>query len=248
MEKRLITARKDSEKAVLQINKMRSEAPILLSGGERQRYTQGAITQMYPGIAIKCPVPVRRWNFDFPGGNGTNDIDVPFVEGVTDGFVGWRNVPSILNSGTDEAITSHLWLNWYRAVPLNGTYSYRFAAPEARLKLNHTLWGNGLWGTDATLKIDIYTWVSAGNATLEGYTDTLVNESKSAWGSTQGTIDEWIPVGTNGMFRAPENTPCRVTIQLQIQHWSSDKGAVSVNVEDFWYPSANPDMDIAMTD
>lgn len=251
LEKRVAAARLASEAAAKQVRTMRNECAILQTDGARRidaalgRYTEHHGIAGY--LALQEAESVRCWYFDFLGGSATPEVNAPLVEGVTDGYVGWRNVPRILNSGTDQTTTSLLWLNWFRAVPRDGSFSYRLAASHARLKLRYKLWGNGLWGTDARLNVKIFTWVSVGQAFLEGYSDTLVRATKSAWGSDTGTVDTWVPVGTNGMFRGTAGQPCWVVIQLQIQHWSCN-GGVWVDIDDFWYPSVDPDRDIVITD
>ena len=251
LNRRMQGSEKASMQAVNKIKKLRSVSPILLRGnvhrfgsisdGDRNYYN------VIDGPTYMCPEPVRRWNFNFDKGDTTPDINAPTVTDVTEGFVGWRNLPGIYNYKTDQETTSQLWLTWERKVPFDGTFSYWLSAHSLRVQLGYKLWGNGLWGTDAWLTITIYTGVSVGGHFLVGYSEKLVDESVSAKGSKSGSVSKWIPVGINGMFRGTKNQLCTVEMQLEIKHWSGN-GGTWVDINDFWYPANDPNKDIALVD
>jgi len=244
-EERMQVVPRAAEEAASRIRKIRADAPILLAASRAQHaydeYAGGKIVKA--GSASGCPEPERKWYLEFAGGwaNGVRN-----VTNVADGLVGWRNLPTI-QAPADQETTNTYQLRWHCSIPHEGTYSYWFAAPQARLRLRYSLTGTGIWTTDAWLSIHVRSWFGIGDTTVQGYSATVVSETKESFGTHGGAVDRWIPVATNGMVRVAGGESCWVTIDLTISHWH-DTGSVWVKIDDFWYPSVDPNRDIAISD
>ncbi|MBI5256610.1 MAG: hypothetical protein HY855_08930 [Burkholderiales bacterium] len=188
------------------------------------------------GSMFHCPEPERFWWLGFDGAYASQNIPDAAAHISTDGCIGWRDLPRIDNNDTEQEWVSVLSLCWSGTVPRAGNFAF-FGPDSSYVELKWKSAGSGLWGADAIITADVYSWVTVGSQTLAGYSAQLVNETKNTFGSASETVCQWVPTGYSGMFRAQEGDWVSVVVQLQVNTWSDD-GRAWVEVNDFWVPQA----------
>jgi hypothetical protein len=195
--------------------------------------------------ALTATAPKRHWNLAFLGPYASG-FDSASSHELVEGAVGWRGLPRIDNDDTDQDWTAILSIWWSGIVPSDGTFTLGGLA-DTYLNLNWKTTGSGLWGADAKAAVTYYTWVSVGQQWLHAYSEHLVDETESSYGSTEGSVGRWLPSGFSGMVRAAEGDPIWAGVQLEIDTWSDD-GRAWVRVDDFWIPVVDPDTDVFIAD
>ncbi|MBN2347835.1 MAG: hypothetical protein JXJ22_03305 [Bacteroidales bacterium] len=184
---------------------------------------------------------------------GISQGDLDFAPSVTDvygGRLGWTNAGQLRNYDTGKYMGGRLLLAWTMDVPRTGYYFFNTAASKFYVNVDYKLTGSGLWELDSMLEI----WLSSG-LHIPGpvtYIRVLTLEARetkiSGIGTTRDELKRWYRVNNrNECFRLYEGTTINFVIEMRIVTWTED-GTARINLNDFWLPCINPNLDMVFID
>jgi hypothetical protein len=126
----------------------------------------------------------------------------------------------------------------------SGTHRIRFTHPSPLINLHFALRGSGLWGLDAFLEVEIFSFAVVGNAMAPGFRQfILVNESKLMAGVDADFIAPTLPSVAPQAFAVSAGQTVDYHLRLIARHFADD-GAVRLTVRTFGLPSIDADEEL----